>query len=204
MATCPECDADIEVDEFDVDKGDLSQLPGVRLEPRGGQRLAARARGAPRKTTTTTRTTTTTKTTTTRTRTTTRKTRKRTEDWDEVSDAARARKQAHLRRRCSARCRSVLVAYSGGVDSAYLAYAATARSAGRGALRHRRQPQLPAAPPRPRGAHRARVRPAARDHPHRRARAARVPRQPGEPLLLLQARALHAPRRASPRSAASR
>jgi len=23
MATCPECDADIDVDEFDVDKGDL-------------------------------------------------------------------------------------------------------------------------------------------------------------------------------------
>ena len=27
MATCPECDAEIEVDEFDVDKGDLISCP---------------------------------------------------------------------------------------------------------------------------------------------------------------------------------
>ena len=27
MATCPECDAEIEVDEFDVDKGDQSAAP---------------------------------------------------------------------------------------------------------------------------------------------------------------------------------
>lgn len=34
MATCPECDADIEVDEFDVDKGDLVSCPecGSSLE----------------------------------------------------------------------------------------------------------------------------------------------------------------------------
>lgn len=34
MATCPECDADIEVDEFDVDKGDLINCPecGTDLE----------------------------------------------------------------------------------------------------------------------------------------------------------------------------
>ena len=34
MATCPECDADIEVDEFDVDKGDLISCPecGSNLE----------------------------------------------------------------------------------------------------------------------------------------------------------------------------
>ena len=34
MATCPECDADIEVDEFDVDKGDLISCPecGTNLE----------------------------------------------------------------------------------------------------------------------------------------------------------------------------
>src|SRR5688572_31510154 len=34
MATCPECDADIEVDEFDVDKGDLISCPdcGANLE----------------------------------------------------------------------------------------------------------------------------------------------------------------------------
>ena len=34
MATCPECDADIEVDEFDVDKGDHLSCPecGSNLE----------------------------------------------------------------------------------------------------------------------------------------------------------------------------
>lgn len=40
MATCPECDADIDVDEYDVDKGDLiscsdcgANLEVVRLSP---------------------------------------------------------------------------------------------------------------------------------------------------------------------------
>ena len=34
MATCPECDAEIEVDEFDVDKGDQMSCPdcGTNLE----------------------------------------------------------------------------------------------------------------------------------------------------------------------------
>lgn len=34
MATCPECEADIEVDEYDVDKGDLISCPecGSSLE----------------------------------------------------------------------------------------------------------------------------------------------------------------------------
>ena len=34
MATCPECDTEIEVDEFDVDKGDLISCPdcGSNLE----------------------------------------------------------------------------------------------------------------------------------------------------------------------------
>ena len=34
MATCPECDAEIEVDEFDVDKGDQLSCPecGSSLE----------------------------------------------------------------------------------------------------------------------------------------------------------------------------
>jgi alpha-aminoadipate carrier protein LysW len=27
MATCPECDADIDVDEFDVDRGDVISCP---------------------------------------------------------------------------------------------------------------------------------------------------------------------------------
>lgn len=34
MATCPECEADIELDEYDVDKGDLINCPecGSNLE----------------------------------------------------------------------------------------------------------------------------------------------------------------------------
>jgi alpha-aminoadipate carrier protein LysW len=34
MATCPECDSDIDVDEYDVDKGDLISCPecGTNLE----------------------------------------------------------------------------------------------------------------------------------------------------------------------------
>jgi len=34
MATCPECDADVEVDEYDVDKGDIVSCPecGTNLE----------------------------------------------------------------------------------------------------------------------------------------------------------------------------
>jgi alpha-aminoadipate carrier protein LysW len=34
MATCPECDTDIDVDEYDVDKGDLISCPecGSNLE----------------------------------------------------------------------------------------------------------------------------------------------------------------------------
>lgn len=37
MATCPECDAEIEVDEFDVDKGDRLSCPecGSNLEVTG-------------------------------------------------------------------------------------------------------------------------------------------------------------------------
>jgi alpha-aminoadipate carrier protein LysW len=37
MATCPECDAEIEVDEFDIDKGDQLSCPecGSNLEVAG-------------------------------------------------------------------------------------------------------------------------------------------------------------------------
>ena len=37
MAICPECDAEIEVDEYDVDKGDLLSCPecGSNLEVTG-------------------------------------------------------------------------------------------------------------------------------------------------------------------------
>ena len=42
MATCPECDAEIEVDEFDVDKGDQLSCPecGSDLEVVGMAPLA--------------------------------------------------------------------------------------------------------------------------------------------------------------------
>lgn len=37
MATCPECDAELDVDEFDVDKGDVISCPecGSNLEVTG-------------------------------------------------------------------------------------------------------------------------------------------------------------------------
>jgi alpha-aminoadipate/glutamate carrier protein LysW len=37
MATCPECDAELDVDEFDVDKGDVISCPecGSNLEVSG-------------------------------------------------------------------------------------------------------------------------------------------------------------------------
>ena len=49
---------------------------------------------------------------------------------------------------------ALIVAYSGGVDSAYLAWAATRVLGRAGALHHRRQPQLSRAPSRPRAADR--------------------------------------------------
>jgi alpha-aminoadipate carrier protein LysW len=37
MATCPECDAELDIDEFDVDKGDVISCPecGSNLEVTG-------------------------------------------------------------------------------------------------------------------------------------------------------------------------
>ena len=90
---------------------------------------------------------------------------------------------------------SLVVAYSGGVDSAFLAWAAT-RALGDRALCV--TADSPSYPERHRSMaldHRAPVRLAARDHPHRRAEPARVPRQRARSLLPLQARALHAPDR---------
>ena len=57
MATCPECDAEIEVDEFDVDKG-IDQLPGLRLESRSDRSVAPSSSKWPTTRTRTTRTTT--------------------------------------------------------------------------------------------------------------------------------------------------
>ena len=90
--------------------------------------------------------------------------------------------------------RSVVVAFSGGVDSAYLAWAATEVLGDSVALRHRRQPELSGAPPPARAASRAR-RSACSTKSSSPAKLERAEYRanPGEPLLLLQARALHAP-----------
>ena len=57
MATCPECDAEIEVDEFDVDKGDLISCPIAAPISKSPARLPSSS--SPPTTTTTTTTTTT-------------------------------------------------------------------------------------------------------------------------------------------------
>ena len=89
---------------------------------------------------------------------------------------------------------SVVVAYSGGVDSAYLACVAHDTLGDRALAVTADSPSYPERHRQMAVRDRRAVRPAPRDHPDPRARAARVPRQPGQPLLLLQARALHAPR----------
>ena len=50
MAVCPECEADIEIDEYDVDKGEIISCPecGVELEVVGLAPLRARRRPAGR------------------------------------------------------------------------------------------------------------------------------------------------------------
>ena len=222
MATCPECDAEIEVDEFDVDKGDLISCPdcGSNLEVTSiapvelesveddeddedddeegeedelddddaddvdedesdrGLRLVTHAPLAsePR-----------------------RRRVRRSPGRRRISNARQAALDGALRD-----LPSLIVAYSGGVDSAYLAYAAH-RALGAGALcGHRRQPQLSRAPSRARPPARARLRLQSPGHPDRRNGAPRIPRQPRESVLLLQARALHAPLGARARRAASR
>ena len=128
MATCPECDADIDFDEYDVDKGDMISCPecGTNLEVVSVSPLEFEA--TPTKTTTTT-------------------TKTRIEDDDDeddddedededdgrrrrglggVSSVARARRVKEARLSAVlADFESILVAYSGGVDSAYLACAAS-------------------------------------------------------------------------------
>ena len=49
MATCPECDAEIEVDEFDVDKGDLISCPECGSNLEVTTHLASRARSRRRR-----------------------------------------------------------------------------------------------------------------------------------------------------------
>ena len=43
MAVCPECDAEIEIDEFDVDKGEIISCPECGVDLRGGRPFAAGA-----------------------------------------------------------------------------------------------------------------------------------------------------------------
>src|SRR5689334_19252298 len=89
---------------------------------------------------------------------------------------------------------SVLIAYSGGIDSAFLAVAATKLLGPRALCITADSPSSP-------DRHRtlaigtAHVSAPSRTDSDRRDVAARVPQQPNEPLLLLQARAVHAAHR---------
>ena len=217
MATCPECDAEIEVDEFDVDKGDLISCPdcGSNLEVTSTSPLELEAADedddddddddddededddfdddgdeVDDETTKTTGRT-----------------------WTSAARPAARAGRRRLAGRCLAR-----TAKSAALDRA-LARAAVARSSPTAAASTARtsrtrppqalgpgalcvtadSPSYPRAASRDGRAHRARVRLPARDHPDRRDRATRVPREPGQPLLLLQARAVHPARRRSRR-----
>ena len=121
MATCPECDAEIEVDEFDVDKGDQLSCPecGSNLEVIGLSPVELDIALTTKTTTTTTTTTTTRTTKTTRTTTTTRRGRGRRRR-DELATGSSSTRRRALRDPLTS-LGSVVVAYSGGVDSAYLA-----------------------------------------------------------------------------------
>ncbi len=216
MATCPECDAEIEVDEFDVDKGDLISCPecGSNLEVTSTSPVELEAVDEDDDDDDeddddddeATRTTTSKSTTTTR-----RRRRGERGGLGRVTHALTAADPAGPR---AARRRP-------SCSSQRIQRAGPARRPGRLAcadrrLQRRRRQRLPRlggdAGARPRALcitadspsyperHRAlalpdcrRVRPRPRSHPHRRDGAARVPRQSREPLLLLQARALHAP-----------
>ena len=141
MATCPVCDADeLEVDEYEVDEGDIVNCPecGASLEVTSLSPLEFESAGdddeddddeeeeEPTKTAT--------KTSSTKTRTMMRRETGTTTDpsvgssvtsapaADPMIEAAAGKEQAL--RRLLAGFDSVIVAYSGGVDSAYLAWLA--------------------------------------------------------------------------------
>ena len=129
-AICPECDSDIDIDEIGRRNRRRADLLGVR---RAAPRSPATRRSNSKladdddpMTTTTKTTTTTTKTTTTTTKTTTRTTRTRTKTATPTRTDALARQGGAPRRHPRRDSESVIVAFSGGVDSAYLAVTAAA------------------------------------------------------------------------------
>ena len=197
MATCPECDAEIEVDEFDVDKGDQLSCPecGSNLEVTG--LVAARARpradeddedddeddddededddDA----------------TTTRTRTTTRRTRTSTSERPRLASAEGRR-----------RCRETALALARIRRDRRLQRRRRQRLSRLRRQPHARRPRASRSPPTARAIRSAtaawRSQIAAqfglqpRDHPDRASSSARSTAPTRQPLLLLQARALHA------------
>ena len=207
MATCPECDAEIEVDEFDVDKGDLISCPdcGSNLEVTGTSPIELDLADDDddddddddaKKTTTrmisTTTTTTSTKTTTRRKRTGTSE-RGRRRPRLEGRRARRAARRPRLGpRRLQRRRRQRLPRCH-----------RRPRSGRPLPLHHRRQPQLSGSSSRSGYRHGARVSSAPRDGRDVRGRQPGLPRQSRQSLLLLQARALLAPDGASPARAGS-
>ena len=175
MATCPECDAEIEVDEFDVDKGDQLSCPecGSNLEVTSLSPARARHRARRRRRR--------------------RRGRRRLDEDDDVDERRGRRRRGRgrglrtgmddaARREGTTRAaRHALVGWApSSSPTAAASTAPTSRCVGhRGRSATARSASPPTAPA-IRERHRElalqiaqRVRPAARDHPHRRARAAR-------------------------------